>query len=471
MPLKDELSKNNIFKHNSSVETHHSLPLLFIDGVDSPVVEADKKNLINRFSPKTKSLRRKEYMFNALLAMGIHPGYYTENLSFYIPTRDAVYKIVDINGEMLTLKNTMPHQDEDDGEILMLVSSFKDDVLEAEENSAILSQFHNNHISIDDINEIIQRVNNGEDFNEILPGYNGGFRRGSNSMVIRQKVSPQKLNGEVNVIRHTEPIIRDFVNNQKTNEEIFSEWDIPLKYLKTPINDVNGTPWTFVDVASDYYRSKDLQVAPKLTFKWVSPFAHGFSKDKELLRDFDAQLIHKWAKEYNEKAVEEALMTPHRTREKHLTDKKVLRDYLTKVTKDYDGIYQGRVFPHLTCFMGAKCPLTYAGNSYVISGQHIEDPALLFLTPISLNSTGMDRSIEVPLENVIKMAIRQMTKNPENFERKEDGFYYASDSHENENYKAWKLDPLAQIRASLEPGKDKKKIAGRADAFASQYAN
>ena len=443
---------------------------LLFTGLHDKHPEDGKKPLINRFSSKSKSLMNKERIFKDLLRANIHPAFYTEALSFYVPYRDAMYKIVDITGDLLRMKNTMPSQVQEDDEILVTTKSFIEDIMEAPENDANISEFARRYIPIEDIKEIISRVEAGENFDEILPAYNGGYRRGSNSMVVRQKSSPQRKNGKTTSPEIDYPQYQDD-RRLKTSTEIFNDYQIPLKYLKEPISDNSGSKWVFVDVASDYYKSANFDKVPKLTFKWVSPFAHSFAKDKELLRDFDAQLIHKWAKEYNEKAVEEALMTPHRSREKHLTDKKVLRDYLTKVTNDYDGMYQGRAFPHLTCFMGAKCPLTYAGNSYVISGQHIEDPALLFLTPISLNSTGMDRSIEVPLENVIKMAIRQMTKNPENFERKEDGFYYATDNYEDENYKAWKLDPLAQIRASLEPGKDKQKIAGRADAFASQYAN
>lgn len=431
--------------------------------------EDNKKPLINRFSPKSKSLMNKERIFKDLLRANIHPAFYTEALSFYVPFRNDMYKIVDITGDLLKMRNTMPSKYQEDDEIFVTTKSFIEDIMEAPENEANIVEFEKRYISLEDIKEIISRVEAGENFDEILPAYNGGYKRGSNSMVVRQKSSPQRKNSKT-----TSPDI-DYSQHQddrrlKTSTEIFNDYQIPLKYLEEPISDNSGSKWVFVDVASDYYKSANFDKVPKLTFKWVSPFAHSFAKDKELLRDFDAQLIHKWATEYNEKAVEEALMVPHRSREKHLTDKKALRDYLTKITDKYVGNYEGNPFPHLTCFMSALCPLEYKGTKYTISGQHIEDPNRLFLKPYGGNSTGNDNSIDVPVENVIKMAVLQMKKKPENFKLESDGYYHQTDEVGDENYMQWKLDPLKQIRASLNPGKDMKKIAGRADAFASQYA-
>lgn len=443
------------------------LPLLFM-GDDSVTSTDSKKPLINKFSPKTKTLLKKERIFNALLSKDIHPAFYTEALSFYIPSRNAMYKIKDIIKDMLVLKSTMPNQLEDSEEILMTVKSFKDNILTAPENDANLADFDRKYISLDDIKEIISRVEAGEKFDDILPSYNGGYKRGSNAMVIRQKSSPTRLNGKVNVDAGDG---REELNTSKlkTNEEIFNDYKIPLEYLKKPVKAPDGSEWYFVDVAKDEYRSDTNDKRPFLTFKWKSPFAHSFSKDKEITRDFDIQAIYKWTQQ-EDKEKNEAMLRPHRTREKHITDKKILLKYLTKVTEEYEGRYEGNPFPHLTCFMSALCPLEYKGTKYTISGQHIEDPNKLFLKPYGANSIGNDNSIEVPLENVIKMAVLQMKKKPENFRLESDGYYYQTNEVSDENYIQWKTDPLKQIRASLNPGKDMKKVAGRADAFASQYA-
>lgn len=464
MSFKDDVQ---FLREKKSTKQIMGLPLLFF-GDDSVTSTDTKKPLINKYLPKTKSLLKKERIFNGLLSVDIHPAFYTEALSFYIPSRKGMYKIKDIIADMLLLKSTMPGQLEDSEEILMTAKSFKDNVLTAPENDANLTEFDRRYISLDDIKEIIARVEAGENFDDILPSYNGGYKRGSNAMVIRQKSSPTKLNGKVNVDAGDG---REELNKSKlkTNEEIFSAYNIPLEYLKKPVKAPDGSEWRFVDVAKSFYRSSENEKTPYLTFKWESPFSHGFSKDKEILRDFDIQVIAKWIQQAN-KPKNEALIRPHHTREKHLTDKKSLLNYLTKVTNEYEGRYEGNPFPHLTCFMSALCPLEYKGTKYTISGQHIEDPNRLFLKPYGANSTGNDNSIDVPVENVIKMAVLQMKKKPENFKLESDGYYHQTSEVSDENYIQWKLDPLKQIRASLNPGKDMKKIAGRADAFASQYA-